>query len=678
MKSYLKSFLWLPALVGFLIYLPCLQFGSTWGDDVVVISPQAKDFHIMLRSFYQNLPGSHFFPFSFFQCYLINSIFDKNAFTFGFHLYGLVIHTITCLIATLVFYKLTKNKLISILIILLWTVHPINVESITRLVCIPAHLPSATFALAFFLCFLKAREQGNFKYKIILATCGILFFLASITSYEQYILFPFVLLLTVLLIEDKKILNKKYYFDFFILPIVAIYVTYFFWRYYATGGKLFETSDELIKWTEVGSIKDILFRTFWLAPQLLIHYFRLFFWPDFLSETQADWYKVGESVWSPYSLFCQILILSLTVAAFLIRKKIPLFSIGIFWFFITMLPAIQIFPLFTITDEHYCYLSMLGILLAIFSIVQYYQHLLTPKKIVILVLPIFCLLSWRTIIYLPSHKDIVSHAISMAKYSPSWTKPIYIFEAIQTAHAERREGDLPAWINLENLRTECSKWLQTNLFIKPNLSQKFGPMRNFYKYKTYEFLFEVLYKNNLMKELDILMNQASKVKNDAFGFCQSALFLKEIRSWEKAWESLKKAVEINPRFNYIYSLPFIEIALNADKYKEAEQILKNYIKLKPDSAHPYLVIGLFYNKYNKTQEALRYLTKAISKGKTPSTNFKVLYYKAVDFFIKEKEYDLAKRSLNIVSSFDPYDNEVKQELSKIRALEKEPAYSSLE
>jgi len=173
-----------------------------------------------------------------------------------------------------------------------------------------------------------------------------------------------------------------------------------------------------------------------------------------------------------------------------------------------------------------------------------------------------------------------------------------------------------------------------------------------------------------MRELDILINQASTVKNDAFGFCQSALFLKEIKEWEKAWKCLKKAIEANPRFNYIYSLPFIEVAFNANKYKEAEQILENYIKLKPYSAHPYLITGLFYNKYNKTKEALKYLTEAILGNKIPSTNFKILYYRAVNFFIKENEYNLARKALAVVSSFDPYDPNIKQALRKVDLEEK--------
>ena len=186
MRSFLKSYLWIPALVGLLVYLPVLQLGSAWGDDHVVIDPIARDLKLMLAGFYKNIPGTHFFPFSFFQCYFINLIFGSKAFPFGFHLYQLICHVSACFFATLVLYKLTKNKLISIIVILMWTVHPINVETLTRLVCAPAHVPAGTFALIFLLCFLEAKDKKDIRTKVILLCTGMLFFLFSLTSYEQY------------------------------------------------------------------------------------------------------------------------------------------------------------------------------------------------------------------------------------------------------------------------------------------------------------------------------------------------------------------------------------------------------------------------------------------------------------------------------------------------------------
>lgn len=423
MKDFFKSFFWLPAIVGFLIYFQSLWFGSAWGDDHIIVDPIGKDFRLMLGGFTKSITANHFFPFSFLQCFLISTLFGKNAFPFGFHLYQLLLHFISCILAVLVLFKITKNKLISVLIVLLWTVHPLNVEILTRLGCAPVQVPGAAFCLAFIYFFLKTIEVETFSKKAIFSILGILFFLMSLTTYEQYILFPFMVCLIILLLRGKEVLYKKEYIYFLYLPIAFIYVFYILWRYLACGGSLFYSGDEFISWTEVGSLKDILFRAIWLAPQLVVHYFRLFFWPDFLAESKADWYKVGASVFSPYSLFCQGVVVSLLFAAVLLWKKLPVFCLGIFWFFITMLPVLQIIPVFSIVDEHYCYLAIIGIFISLFSFVVYYSKHTSRKILLLLVLPIFCLLTWRTLLYIPTMKNSFSRELYYAKEAPQWIRP---------------------------------------------------------------------------------------------------------------------------------------------------------------------------------------------------------------------------------------------------------------
>ena len=320
--SFFKSGFWIPSLIAFLVYFPVLYLGSAWEDDHVVVDPIARNFGLMLKGFYRNIniSGSHFFPFSYFQCFIVNSIFGNNALPYGFHLYQLISNVVSCLLAVLILFKITRNKLISILIVSFWTVHPLNVESLTRLVCAPAHIPAGTFCLAFLLCFLEISERKKSSSKLLLSVLGILFFLASITSYEQYILFPFLVLFLVSLFKGKEI-SRKDYFYFLILPTILVYTFYFIWRFMANRGALFYPDYEFITWTSIGSIKDIFFRTVWLSPQLLVHYLRLFFCPDYLAESKADWYAVGGSIWSLYSIFCQVLTMVLILSALFLRKK---------------------------------------------------------------------------------------------------------------------------------------------------------------------------------------------------------------------------------------------------------------------------------------------------------------------------------------------------------------------
>ncbi len=665
MKKFLKSYLWIPAFIGFLLYLQTLTFGSAWGDDHIVIDPVCRDFNLMLKSFYHNIPGQHFFPFSFFQSYVVNLIFGKIAFPFGFHFYQLTMHIISCILAALIFEKITKSRLISILIVTLWTVHPLNVESLTRLVCAPAHIPAGTFCLAFIFCFLKANEISNGVTKIILSLLGILFFLISVTSYEQYILFPFVLIIIISILAKKKMTQDKHHIFFLAIPIIFIYLVYIAWRYYASGKTLFYSGDEAITWTEIGSLKDILFRAFWLAPQLLVHYFRLFFYPDYLAESKADWYKVGGSIWSFYSLFCQSLIFILIISSFLLRKKIPLFSIGVAWFFIGMFPIIQIIPIFSIVDEHYCYLPILGIFLSLFSIVKYFWNPINKKILLVFILPIFFILTLRTILYIPSVKDQLTQAIYMAQESPELLKPLHVAKVQNLAALENRPSEVPEWIKEYNGDEIALKWVKYNLSKEPDLSYKFGPIQMSYNYYWYWGAIRVLYYMHMTKELNSLFDQAIIIKPNWFGYYHASMFFRDIKDWDKAWDYLKRAIELAPKHYLLFDSLFIEVSNNGDKFNEAETLLKKFLLLKNTSAYPYLFSGRFYETFNKNDLAIQCFRSGISSDKEASINAKQLYYSTCIYFFKNHMLSEAKQTLNIILSFDPFDEYAKQLLRKL-------------
>ena len=670
MKKYVQSYFWLPAVIGILLYSQTLWFGSAWGDDTVVIESQAKNFHLVFESFFRQITCKDFDPFRTLQCFVINSFFKEHAYPFGFHFYNLFLLFISCLLAVNILFKITNNKLFSILIVTLWVVHPINVQVIVRLGCGPFQLACAAFGLAFTFCFLKIREVEKPFNQFVFSLLGIFFFLASVTSIEQCLFFPFVLFLIFFYLEGKNIFLVKKYLYFFILPLILVYPLYFAWRYYAFGGKLFYAGYDFTPWTEMGSIKDVLFRTFWLAPQLIVHYFRLFFWPDYLSESKATWYIVGDSLFSPYSLFCQALVLVLIVSAVVLYRKIPLFTIGITWFFFSMILVLQIIPLFNIVDEHYCYLAGLGLLLAIFSLINFSLKNFHPKLLVICILPIFCILTWRTMLYIPFGKSLLTRYIYAANEAPDFLRPKYMSLAINLAHVENRLNELPSWINEKNVVKETNKWIENNLNIEPVLSYKFGPIQFLYNYYFYRTIFMVLYSTNRQKELKVFLTQALKVKNNWLGWYECARFFSKIGQWQDAWEALKVAISQKPDHNLSHGQLFIDIAYNANKLSEAEELVRKFVQAQSKSAYPYLFAGKLYKTFGKKEEAAYYFLQSISNDKV-STIWYEFYMAAAEFFIENKLYNEAEKTLRYLLTLDPFETNAKLKLQYVeKAKEK--------
>ncbi len=146
------------------------------------------------------------------------------------------------------------------------------------------------------------------------------------------------------------------------------------------------------------------FKSFLWLPSVLymaVYWQSIFFgaaFPDdsYVIQSSAKdfnlWYTVSSSLWSPYSLFCQILVIALILSIVLFYKRIPLFSLGLMWFFLTILPVIQIIPLFSVAAVRYLYISSLGLSLSVFSLILYFRKFISNKILIILLVPIFVFL----------------------------------------------------------------------------------------------------------------------------------------------------------------------------------------------------------------------------------------------------------------------------------------------
>lgn len=666
LKSFLKSFIWLPPLIALVLYLQSITFGSPWGDDAVMNQPRSKDLSLMLESFYRQLSNKNFDPFCVFQSFVIHKIFQNNAYPFGFHIYNVFLHVAFSILITLFLYKITKDKFITLLIVCLWAVHPVNVEIVTRIGIGPYHLAAAVFCLISCFSFLKLRETDKLINCFIYSFLGFFFFIASVTSIEQYLFFPIVLLLILVSLEGLKVLFQKKHLIFFIIPLLVSYPIYLLWRYTAFGGSLFYAGDYFIPWTEMGSLNEILFRAFWLAPQIIVHYFRLILWPDYLAESKADWFMVGDSLWSPYSLFCQIFVALIILSAIFLAKKNPLYSIGIAWFFFSVILIVQIVPLFSLVDEHYCYMALIGLLLAAFSLLIKKPKLI-PKKIILFIsIPILAFLTWRTVLYIPSEKDLFSLSLYNAAEAPEWIKSQKIAVAFVNAASLNRLQELPPWVSGEAVTSHMHEWIRRHLNEEVTLWHKYGPIQMPYNYNFYRGLFDAYREAGVdVNQLTLILNQAVRVKNSWSGWLEAANLLVKVNDCNTAWEFYKLAAETNPTKGLIYGSNFIRSAILSNHISEAETIIFNYIKLRSNQAYPYLFAGEFYRNLNNKEKAMYYYKLAVSPDKLRILDEK-LYLTVAKVFAENKMYDWAYKAVSIILVRNPLNAEAKKFLASLK------------
>lgn len=273
---------------------------------------------------------------------------------------------------------INKIDLLAGAVALLWIVHPINLTSVLYVVQ-RMTLLAAFFTLLGLICYLKGRNhtgdpRGAWLIAFGVFVCG---GLGVLSKENAALLLAFMLAVDLILFADEPpwrfwpqlSARKKGLIVATILAIataILIWVLDFALPLY--GGREFSVLERLL--TE----SRVLF--FYLSLIVLprINQFGL----------HHDDIVISGSLFSPWTTFSSLVgILGLLVAAVLVRRKLPLLSLGILWFFAGHLMESTIIPL-EIAHEHRNYLACLGILFAIVHLLHQCSARLGHSKLLLL------------------------------------------------------------------------------------------------------------------------------------------------------------------------------------------------------------------------------------------------------------------------------------------------------
>jgi len=368
------AFITITIFVVFLFYFHTLFYGVKAFDELAIFKeaylPTCTSFSEMFELIsllglhqhfestnllYSNISSLRCDPFCTFLHLITQLIFQRNP--FYYHLYSLLLHLISTAFVFLILNKLSfhflqdtgsKIKLFFVSILtILWSTHPVNVESV--LLATNANI-TLSYGLSFltfylYLKFLSDQESSNVLRSICLFTT----FMLALLIAEFHFMLPIILFAYTLGMN----LHRKSFFSSLISisPILTATIIYIV---------LFLLSNAKINLQTHTSLNLILERVFWLSPQILFHFIKLLFLPIKLSVDQTLLVKIGDSLFDPYVIFCIGFILSLLILSifslFNIRKKIPFLFMIFFPFLLSLLPYSQILaPIYNLASERYLY-----------------------------------------------------------------------------------------------------------------------------------------------------------------------------------------------------------------------------------------------------------------------------------------------------------------------------------
>ncbi len=261
---------------------------------------------------------------------------------FGFHLTNILLHYLNSLLAFLLIYSISRNKIISLVVSIIFCVHPLNVSSVSY-ISGRADLIVTLFILLSFIYWVRAVSAN--RYWLL----SLLFFSLALMAKEIAIVLPFLFLIYAFSFSDKYGSLSRRFIK--VIPFFVILLIYFLIRKYAFGNIKLETIN----------IPLIPFLS--TVCKIFFLYIKLLFVPDKLYMGHDT--NVAYALFSPFNFFCIVFIslfIFLTLKIYRLSKENFFFA---FWFVLFLLPVF--FTMHAdylhrvLMAEHWAYIPSIGI-----------------------------------------------------------------------------------------------------------------------------------------------------------------------------------------------------------------------------------------------------------------------------------------------------------------------------
>jgi tetratricopeptide (TPR) repeat protein len=334
------------------VYLNTLEGSFVYDDNVYVVNnPYIKGEHNVAAALTSPYYAGTARPTLYRPLTTISYIFDRSVWgmnPLGFHLTNIMLHALCSAIFYLLLLSLLKDRLAALVGGLLFAIHPVHTEAVAWITGRAEILAGAFFLLAFLL-YLKARTSSRLSAAYI---GSVVFYMLAVLSKETAASLPLVLIIYEALAPrpSEGVSMKSRVFR--LLPYFAAATLYASIRIKILGA--FGIPEEQQYLYGVAAYPALLH-----VIKSFGYYLRLFFYPNPLNAQ----YHI------PFSHSLLVLpvllsILALTICAvvvILFRRRHPIPSFGILFFFVSLLPVANIIPIGESVAERFLYIPSMAL-----------------------------------------------------------------------------------------------------------------------------------------------------------------------------------------------------------------------------------------------------------------------------------------------------------------------------
>ncbi len=587
-------FIVLIAAVTFLIFYKTTGFDFAADDWRLIFEKRdfLQDWSNLKVAFTQPFPAETYEPIPYYRpmVTLVNFVNHHlmGKTTFGYHIINLAFHILNAILLYLLVFLLFKRELLSVLAALFFAAHPIHTNSVVW-ISARTDLIACFFVLLSTILFFKRKDHSGTP-RLLMFWGSVVAYLLALFSKEMALALPVFLFVWDYVSEKDSIRRKIVPY----LPLAGATVLYLVVRALVLGS--------LGAGEPHGPAN--LFQRFITMFAIYFYYFKKLVFPVYLNFSPmvtTITSLLSLRFWGALVFFAVVLALGLTL-----RRSSKEVSFGIFWILVSLIPVLNLVPLYASVKEWWAYIPSIGFCLILGRVAE--VAVSWEKKLVEVKLP------------KPRPKEKGPPEPDSA---PSGEFP----SGRETTEAAGAAGDLAA--SGEELPEVKRPKLPERIVITAGhaLSLFFVLLLLFYA-------FSIQSRARIFRKDYFLWRNTSKIAphdataHEAFG---TILQRKGVVRWAKM--AFRKAVEANPNSATARNKFGMSLEMTQQDDSAVVQI-REALRLDPGFADAYNNLGILYGKredYDSAMVAFKYALELDSTFYQAWRNVALIYHDWEDY-----------------------------------------------
>ncbi len=261
----------------------------------------------------------------------------------------------------------TLSAWVPFVIIAIWIVHPLHNEAVNMLTSGVGFLWATLFCVTAFWLNLKISDLKSLRGILLLILSSAFFFIGYHGS-EMVIIAPLMMLF---LFVFNRINRNQNSYGYELAKVIFAFTSFIAYMVHRSS-----IVTEAGEWRSNG-LSEFCERLFVVAPEILFHYIKLFFFPIKLSIDEHH-QVVLANAFTPYHILCLACALLLVFAMFyfyflpsskfMVHNKV--ISGSLFFAALSIAMSLNIIPLYCLARDRYTYFFVLGLLIALIVFVD--------------------------------------------------------------------------------------------------------------------------------------------------------------------------------------------------------------------------------------------------------------------------------------------------------------------